>query len=90
MRNLISASWNRMCDTGEDKSPNWFLDDSWMMKLFSGKSKTSGLVTTLLKCQIITFYELLDGELKEFCCMCILFVLWKLLLVSMLGYVINN
>jgi hypothetical protein len=28
MRNLISASWNRMCDTGEDKSPNWFLDDS--------------------------------------------------------------
>jgi hypothetical protein len=28
MQNLISASWNRMYNTGEDKSPNWFLDDS--------------------------------------------------------------
>ena len=39
MWNLISASWNRTYDTREDKSPNWFLDDSWLMKLFSGKKQ---------------------------------------------------
>jgi hypothetical protein len=28
MQNLISASWNTIYNTGEDKPPNWFLDDS--------------------------------------------------------------
>ena len=40
------------------------------MTLFSGKSKTSGVVTALLKCQIIRISELSVG-LKEFCCIII-------------------
>jgi hypothetical protein len=78
-----------MYNTGEGKWPHgsWMTVDWW--SFFLVKSKTSGLVTTLLKCQIISISELLDGGLREFCSMCILFVLWKLLLVSVLGYVIN-
>jgi hypothetical protein len=40
------------------------------MALPSGKSKTSGVVTSLLKCQIIRISELSVG-LKEFCCIVI-------------------
>jgi hypothetical protein len=38
------------------------------MRLFSGKIKTSGFGTTLLKCQIIRISKFLDVRLKEFCC----------------------
>jgi hypothetical protein len=39
------------------------------MKHFSGKNKTSGLGTTLLKHQIIRISKLSDIGLKECCCM---------------------
>jgi hypothetical protein len=42
------------------------------MHFFSGKSKASGLGTTLQKCRIIRISELSNIGLKEFCCICVL------------------
>lgn len=64
----------------------WFTNkDSWrplriyprdplvsLVHFFSGKSKATGLGTTLQKCRIIRISELSNIGLKVFCCICVL------------------